>query len=175
MDQLNLKLVEKQDGVYPAMPVGRPVALVIHCGDPRFYEATKRFLIAELNLNEGQYVPLVPPGAIASLAEPDNLQAEFEYLKGVVGFYLGHFQSIGQVVLINHEDCAKYRTMHKAIGEGFIGSFRDIAHRQCCDLSAAAETILGLVEREIETHLFYARFTNPEMTEVTFERQENVI
>ena len=169
----NLKLADEQQnqGVYPGMPVGRPVALVIHCGDPRFHEATKQFLAAELNLNEGQYVPLVPPGAVASLAEPDNLQAEFEYLKSVAAFYLGHFQSIGQVVLINHEDCGKYRAMHKAIGEGFIGSFRDITHRQCCDLSAAAETILGLVEREIETHLFYARFANIEMTEVTFERQ----
>lgn len=161
--------MKNEISTYSGQALARPVALVLHCGDPRFQQAINQFLEGELNLNKGEYVPLVPPGGAASLSAPDHFPEEFDYLKGVAGFYLNHFPSIGRVVIINHEDCGKYKAMHQHVGDSFLESFANMADRQCRDLATVFQTILETVERELEAHCFFARFTDSERTQIIFE------
>ena len=83
-------------------------ALVIHCADPRFQTAFRRFVVEELELRN--YVPLVIGGSAHGLGSrmffPKNFKVIWEQIK----FYTKQFQ-IRQVIIINHEDCRWYRAM----------------------------------------------------------------
>jgi len=156
---------------YSIIATAKPVALVLHCGDPRFQEAIRQFLETELGLDKGEYVPFVPAGGVASLSEPENFSHEFRYVRETTGFYINKFTTIKMVILINHEDCGKYRAMHQHLGDVFLKPFGDMRDRQRHDLSRALDAILGAASRELDAYPFFARFANEEKTEVVFERR----
>lgn len=83
-------------------------ALVIHCADPRFQTAFRRFVVEELELRN--YVPLVIGGSAHGLGSRMFLPKNFKVIWEQIKFYTRQFQ-ISQVIIINHEDCHWYRAM----------------------------------------------------------------
>jgi carbonic anhydrase len=153
---------------YPALPNAEPTTLIIHCGDPRFQQAFARFPEEELGLRPGEWVALVPPGGIASFTEPLAFPKEFKVLKDAVAFYAEHFASIHTIVIVNHEDCGKYKAMQKIVPL-FLGASNDLLGRQRNDLPKVAQTILGFLGRPVKVKQYMAKFANPEHTQVAIE------
>ena len=146
-----------------------PEAIVVHCSDPRFQRAFAGFIKNELQLEEGQYIPLVVSGGVGSLSEPFTLPKEFRFMKERLRLFLDRFDSIKLVVLINHEDCRHYDWLRNFIGKLFLQRFHNMAERQQADLKKVAKTILDLAARRIEIKLYYAKFTDASRSKVIFE------
>lgn len=146
-----------------------PEAVVVHCSDPRFQHAFAGFIKNELQLEEGKYIPLVVSGGVATLSEPFTLPKEFRFMKERFRFFLERFDSIREIVLINHEDCRHYDWLRNFVGKLFLQRFHDMAERQRDDLKKVAKFILELAGVKIQVKLYYAKFTNPSHTKVVFE------
>jgi hypothetical protein len=156
---------------FPVLSSASPTAVAVYCGDPRFQAATKQFLESELGMKDGEYVPVIVGGGVASLTEPLLRPKEFKYLKDLLALYLGHFRSVRRVVVINHEDCAKYRVMSEGLGSKFLRNFiDDMVGRQMDDLQKVTKVIASL-SHGIQVERYFARFANPEHTEAVFEAQ----
>jgi len=88
---------------------GETETLVIHCGDYRFQSAFQEFLNRSLNL-EGNYDLLVIPGGPLSLTLFEYLPkfswASWKWLR----FFVEQHR-VRRLILIQHQDCAFYRTM----------------------------------------------------------------
>ena len=145
-----------------------PRAIVIHCSDPRFQKAFSDFVHAELQLKEGEYIPLVVSGGVASLSEPLKLPKEFKFLKERIELFLEWFKEIDRIVLINHEDCRYYDAMKATLGNIFLQHFPHMGERQVRDLKAVATMLLGYVSGGRRIELYFAHIT-PEHT-VRFEK-----
>ena len=153
---------------YPAHPSAEPTTLMIYCGDSRFQEAFARFPEEELGLRRGEWMALVPPGGVASLTEPLAFPKEFKVLKDAIAFYVDHFASIRTIVIVNHEDCRKYKAMQKIVPL-FFGPANDLLGRQRNDLPKVAQAILGFLGRPVQVKQYLAKFANPEHTQVVIE------
>src|SRR5260221_5730132 len=92
-------------------------AIVVHCSDPRFQLAFREFIRDDLHLKDGEYIPFVMSGGVATLSEPLKLPKEFEFMKKRIRFFLNRFESINRIVLINHEDCRHYEALKDSIGK----------------------------------------------------------
>jgi hypothetical protein len=83
-------------------------ALVIHCGDPRFQQAFRRFITEELGIRN--YTPVVIGGGLHAFGvqslRPKNLKVLWEQIK----FFVRQ-GGLTQVIFINHEDCQWYARM----------------------------------------------------------------
>jgi hypothetical protein len=83
-------------------------ALVIHCGDPRFQQAFRRFITEELGI--ANYTPVVIGGGLhafgAQSLRPKNLKVLWQQIK----FFVRQ-GGLTQVIFINHEDCQWYAKM----------------------------------------------------------------
>jgi hypothetical protein len=93
-----------------------PQALVIHCGDPRFQTAFRRFVTEELGIKS--YTPLVIGGGAHSFGVRKFLPKNFKILWEQVKFFV-KAQGLKQVIVINHEDCKWYESLkgyHPTIG-----------------------------------------------------------
>ena len=154
---------------YPVPTSVAPTALVVFCADPRFHDATERFVDEELGLHRHAYLPLEIPGGVASLTLTE-LPKEAKYVREAITFYLDHFQSINKVVLINHEDCRKYKALQEQLPR-MTAFVRNLAERQHLDLVKVAELVLGLVSRHVTVERYYARFANAERTQITFDKK----
>jgi hypothetical protein len=84
-----------------------PSALVIHCADPRFQTAFRRFVNEELGI--ATYVPVVLGGGIHGLANRTVLPKNFKVLWQQIKFALTVIK-VPEVIIINHQDCVWYRT-----------------------------------------------------------------
>lgn len=88
---------------------GRTDVLAIHCGDYRFQSAFNEFLNRSLNL-DGSYDLLVIPGGPLSLTLFEYLPkfswASWKWLR----FFVEQHE-IRHLILIQHQDCAFYKTM----------------------------------------------------------------
>lgn len=145
-----------------------PRALVIHCGDPRFQKAFAEFIRNELSLQEGEFVPFVVSGGVASLSEPLKLPKEFKFMKERIEFILENFTTINRIVLINHEDCRHYEMMRSVLGRLFLQHVSHMDERHVGDLRAVAKLLLGYASAHHQVELYYARIT-PEKS-VRFEQ-----
>lgn len=83
-------------------------ALVIHCSDPRFQTAFRRFASEELGLKN--YAPLIIGGAIHPFGAEEFFPKNLKVLWGQIQFFIEH-ANIKRVIIINHEDCLWYKTM----------------------------------------------------------------
>ena len=147
-----------------------PVAIVVHCSDPRFQKAFREFIRNELGLNDGEYIPFVISGGVASLSEPLKLPKEFKFMKERIELFLGLFDSIKRIVLINHEDCRHYDALKDLLGGLFLRHAPTMAERQQRDLLGVARTLLGLFRPNLALDLYYARFLDPDHKQIVFER-----
>lgn len=155
---------------FPALPKASPTTLIFWCGDPRFQEAVHRLIWEDLGLHYGEYLPITVLGGVASFSEGLSLPKEFKYVKEAAEFCLDHFKSIHRVVLINHEDCAKYKALHERLGSLFLRGTKDMPERQRNDLKKVCDVLAALATRNLEIHRYYLKYSNPERTLVTFER-----
>ena len=109
-------------------------ALVIHCSDPRFQEAFRRFLAEELQL--AHYVPLVLPGSVGAIGiqalQPKYFKTLFQQLK-----LLTTVNRVPRVIVINHDDCRGYESLKGF----FLARQLSLAEQQQQDLVAAAGLI----------------------------------
>lgn len=154
---------------YPALPTAAPKALVFWCGDPRIQEAVNHFLHDELGLQYGEYVPITVLGGIASFSEQLSLPKDFKYMKETAEFCLEHFGSLKQIILINHEDCAKYKALRERIGPLFRG-FRNLPERQIGDLLAVERILVSLSHHPIGIERYYGRYADSERTQFVFDK-----
>lgn len=155
---------------YSIRPVASPKALVVFCGDPRFQAPVKQFLEKELGLAEGDFVALGVAGGAASLNVGDVRPKEAKYVREAISFYLDCFGEISRIVLINHEDCAKYRAFEESLPL-FSHFFGGLIEKQKADLKNSALSLLRLAGKPITVESYYAAFANPEHTLVEFQRQ----
>ncbi len=155
------------DRTYPLGDM-HPRALVIHCGDPRFQRAFAEFIRNELHLQEGEYVPFVVSGGVASLSEPLRLPKEFKFMKERIEFILENFATINRIVLINHEDCRHYAMLQSVLGRLFLQHVSHMNERHVGDLKTVAKLLLGYASAHHQIELYYARIT-PDKS-VRFER-----
>jgi len=83
-------------------------ALVIHCGDPRFQSAFRRFITEELGFQN--YTPVIIGGGLHAFGSqslrPKNLKVLWEQIK----FFVRH-RGLKKIIFINHEDCQWYARM----------------------------------------------------------------
>jgi hypothetical protein len=83
--------------------------LVIHCGDYRFQAAFQEFLNRGLKLNENYDLMVIPGGPLSlTLFEylPKFSWASWKWLR----FFMEK-HAIRRLILIQHQDCAWYKTM----------------------------------------------------------------
>ncbi len=111
----------------------KPQAVVIHCGDPRFQSAFRRFITEELGLSS--YTPIIIGGGVHAFGLQSFLPKNFKILWEQIKFAIKD-GDINQVIIINHEDCHWYDKMkgyHTKIQLPLKGKL---------DLQSAALTIL---------------------------------
>ena len=148
----------------------KPLAIVVYCSDSRFQRAFREFVGNELHLKEGEYIPMVLSGGVASLSEPSRLPEEFKYVKDRIRFFLERFDSVHRVILINHEDCRHYEALKSSLGSIFLQHVKHMTERQIMDLSSVAKTLLGLGAPGLHIELYYARLGKNGATTVRFEK-----
>ena len=143
-----------------ALNEAAPDALVIHCSDPRFQEAFRRFIKDELKIEH--YVPVVIPGSVSSIGiqdlQPKYFKTLYQYLK-----VLTDVNKVPRIIIINHEDCRGYQSI-----KGFILARRaTIPEQQRRDLRAGAELFNDLLPGS-HVELYQSRIT--EDRAITFEK-----
>jgi hypothetical protein len=148
----------------------RPQAIIVYCGDPRFQRAFREFIGNDLHLDEGEYIPLVVSGGVASLSEPMKLPKEFKFMKERIELFLGRFDSIRRIILINHEDCRHYESLKSSLGPLFLQHLGHMTERQIRDLTLVSKTLLGLTAPGLQIELYYARIVKDGAMTVRFEK-----
>jgi hypothetical protein len=148
----------------------KPQAIVVYCSDSRFQRAFREFVGNELHLKEGEYIPMVISGGVASLSEPLRLPKEFKYIKDRILFFLERFDSVHRVVLINHEDCRHYEALKSSLGALFLQHLEHMTGRQIRDLTLVSKTLLGLAAPGLQIELYYARIVKNGALTVRFEK-----
>jgi hypothetical protein len=154
---------------YPLIDA-QPRAIVVHCSDPRFQKAFGDFIRADLGLGEGEYIPLVISGGVASLSEPLRLPKEFKFMKERIELFLDWFHSITRIILINHEDCRHYDALKSILGRLFLQRVQSMGEKQTNDLKTVAKMLLEYAIPGLQVELYYARFCPGDKSKVVFER-----
>ncbi len=121
-------------------------ALVIHCADPRFQDAFRRFVTEELKI--ATYTLVVAGGGAQALGAQESYPENFATMWDQVKFFI-QVSNLRRVVVINHEDCLWYRRMHGH------ESAVDLPSRQRHDLCRVADMIRQEFEG-IEVRSFWA-------------------
>ncbi|MGA8222343.1 MAG: hypothetical protein WB780_11870 [Candidatus Acidiferrales bacterium] len=113
---------------------GETETLAIHCGDYRFQAGFHEFLNRGLNLN-GNYDLMVIPGGPLSLTlfeyMPKYSWASWKWFRFFVEMH-----GIRRLILIQHQDCAWYRTM-----PGHLHASAEPRERQEQDLERVKTTL----------------------------------
>ncbi len=148
----------------------RPRAIVIHCSDPRFQKAFAEFIRTELGLGEGEYIPLVVSGGVASLSEPLKLPKEFKFMKERIELFLERFHSIKRIILINHEDCRHYDELKSVLGRLFLQRVQSLGEKQVNDLKTVSKMLLDYAVPGLQVELYYAHLCGGDKQSVVFEK-----
>jgi hypothetical protein len=145
-----------------------PTALIVHCGDPRFQKAFREFKSQQLGLQEGEYIPLIVPGSIASLCVGTFLPKNLKIMKEQIELLLKHYPS-ERVILINHEGCRSYGAIITKLQHVLNTSIGD---KQVDDLRFAAGLIRQIAQHygaHTQVEIYMAR-VRKEDGEIVFER-----
>jgi len=113
---------------------GDTAVLAIHCGDYRFQDAFQEFLNHSLNLG-GNYDLMVVPGGPLSLTLFEYLP-KFQWASSKWVRFFADAHKIQRLVLIQHQDCAFYRTM-----PGHLHTSSEPRRRQEQDLHRVKEVM----------------------------------
>ena len=147
-----------------------PKALIIHCSDPRFQRAFREFKSKELGLEEGQYIPLIVPGSVASMCLGTFLPKNLKIMREQIELLLEHYHDPSErIILINHEECRSYGVMVARLQHVLTS---DVGAKQMDDLEFAAGLIRQIATRygahpKIEMYMARVR---KEDGEIFFER-----
>jgi hypothetical protein len=145
-----------------------PKALIIHCGDPRFQKAFREFKSEKLGLEEGQYIPLIVPGSVASLCVGTFLPKNLKIMREQIELLLKHYAT-ERIILINHEGCRSYGAMVAKLQHVLTS---DVNAKQMEDLEFAAGLIRQISQRygaHPKVELYMAR-VRKEDGEIVFDR-----
>jgi hypothetical protein len=148
----------------------RPRAIAVYCSDPRFQKPIAEFIRTDLGLGDGEYIPLVVPGGVASLSEPLKLPKEFKFMKERLEFFLENFETARRIILINHEDCRHYQHFGSLVGKLFLHRVQSMGERQRNDLKAVARMVLGYAFPGLEVEVYYAAFSPGDPRSAVFEK-----
>ncbi len=161
----------QEKNVYEALPEARPQAIVVYCSDPRFQTAFEQFIEKDLGLAKGQFIPLVIAGGAGVLAHPESLPKEFKFMRDRFELFRRNHDSVRRIVLINHEDCAYYKSLAGRIS-GFLGRQEEsVTHRSREDMALIARIFDRLLSHlGFEVELYYAHFVDGDQSKVAFDR-----
>lgn len=160
---------KKEPKTYDTTPTATPRVLVVYCGDPRFQRPIREFLEQDLGIKEGEYLPFVIRGGVASFTVSGFLPKEAKYVTEGAVNYVKQFASIDRVILINHEDCGKYKLLQKT-SPFFFTAVKNMVERQRTDLPSVANTLSGIFPRQLVIEKYFAKFANSNRTKVAFEK-----
>ena len=139
---------------YPLME-GVPDALCIHCADPRFQTAFRRFLSEEINVKMPMVIAL--PGVTShfgmSAALPKNWSAMRSFIRTMTERH-----PVARVILINHDDCKGYAK----IADHF-GGLSKIEEAQRKHLHGVAEFVREEFLPNAHFELYQARIVGKEV------------
>jgi hypothetical protein len=122
-----------------------PEAIVVHCGDPRFQKAFRRFVEDELGMRN--YVPIIVLGGIHAFGFKDLRPKQYKVLYEQIKFLVKE-QGIKRVVIINHEDCTWYGRF-----SSWVMRRIPLPKKQVDDLRFAAESLFEhFLNIEVETY-----------------------
>lgn len=127
-------------------------ALVIHCSDPRFQKAFRRFLKNELGVKNP--VPLLLGGSVHPFGSRATFMENFQMLRQQIKFFLEEGKII-RVVIINHDDCKWYQKFKDEM------SGAAVQQKMIRDLLSAAEYIIDSFSIKVET--YFARLKGKEI------------
>lgn len=170
MQDKQAKMTESAQ-TYDVEAEAKPQVIIVHCSDPRFQGAFHRFIEEELGLGKGEFVPFVVGGGAGVLAHPERLPKEFKFMKERFEVFRQNYPSIKRIVLINHQDCAYYRTLKQRV-LGVLGQRAQFLLQQPREDMA----VIGQVFDRFLSHLgyslelYYAKFTDDTCSQVVFER-----
>ncbi|HXX46124.1 MAG TPA: carbonic anhydrase [Candidatus Acidoferrales bacterium] len=122
--------------------------LAIHCGDYRFQTAFQEFLNQTLEL-AGNYDLLVIPGGPLSLTLFEYLP-KFQWAMSKWLRFFAEQHNIHRLILIQHQDCAFYRSMPL-----HLHSSPDLRQRQEQDLRRVKESMRKDFP-QLSVELYYA-------------------
>ncbi len=151
----------------------QPKALIIHCSDPRFQEAFKNFICGNLDLAEGEYIPIVIPGSVSVIGGSINtlLPKNYKALMDQIQLMLEHNKEVPlRLILINHEDCKGYAFILEKLKK-LNSKLPDVIERQVSDLEFAAQAISLAAKKfniKYEFELYMARI-GPD-NEIVFDK-----
>ena len=158
-------MTETGTKTYAVVASPKPTTLVVHCSDPRFQIAFRKFIEDELHLQDGEYVPVVIRGGAAGFSHPERLPKDFAFLVGRIESLLERFGEIRQIVLINHEDCGFYHTLTDRVTGG-----REHEEQMLHDLGNLPGIFTRLLSQfGLNVRVYYARFADEKRTQVTFD------
>ncbi|MDA2930635.1 hypothetical protein MYX84_11935 [Acidobacteria bacterium AH-259-O06] len=133
-----------------------PEAMVVHCIDPRFQPAFREFIRHHLGFQEGEYIPLVVPGSVASLGTSISslMPKHFKVFKDHLQVVFDSNQ-VRRVVLINHEDCRGYASLMRRL-QRFVKI--DLSKKQIEDMKFATGVIRQMAQRftQLQFELYMA-------------------
>lgn len=153
-DEVRLPAVSR--GAY-VLSTEKSDSVVLHCSDPRFQDAFRRFVDEELELKA--YHSLVIPGASQLLMFSSSLPKFSTALLRPLKFVIKE-NSLKRIFVIMHEDCVWY---HRFVPNFFsiVGSVRD---QQIRDM-VATKRLLQEEFPGVEARLFYASVTPEQKVE----------
>lgn len=97
---------------YP-LSVGTPDALCIHCADPRFQTAFRRFIREELGVQMPMVIAL--PGVTSHFGMQAMLPKKWNAMRGFIETMTDR-HDVARVILINHDDCKGYAKIASHFG-----------------------------------------------------------
>lgn len=160
---------ESAPRTYSAPSEASPDALVIYCSSPRFQAAFQEFIEDTLGLAKGQYIPFVVAGGPGALARPFTLPKEFKFMKDRLELLTTQFKSVKRIIFINHEDCAYYKNLPVQVVGNLLSKLH--IHLARKDLELITQVFTRTFSHlGVQLELYYARFANPEHTQVVFDR-----
>lgn len=147
---------------YPAVINPKPKVLVVHCIDPRFVVAFKKF-ISDMGIDENVDIVKKCAGGPMPLAHPQHMPSRFKWLKKQLEFTACEkFPSIEEFVGVMHEDCGYYHVAPS-----------------CCHRTDKERKDSYLIGNSLESNfpnkkvrMYYAKFQNGG-TEISFEEVRN--
>lgn len=83
-----------------------PRVIVVCCSDPKYPEYRNEFIHVDLRLKDGEFCPIVIPGASLSFAGHEQLENERVALEKYIERLTRNFGTIRDIIHTVHEDCA---------------------------------------------------------------------
>jgi hypothetical protein len=129
-----------------------PEAIAVYCSDPRFKDATERFIREELKLQN--FAAVVVPGSIGHLMFQFIKPKSFKFLKEQLELLAQNNPNVKRIVLINHEDCKWYHEVGATLHH--ILASEKLADVQKSDLKAVIRILHDILKPKVDIEVYFA-------------------